>query len=102
MRASKEMINIQLTESWVREYQLPLRKMSGTHPHMNALPQGGFLLTGTRVFGGEELVLNMSFREQKAKKRAKLENVAKEEAKVDEVKTMGDEATPMNAEEVSR
>jgi hypothetical protein len=85
MRASKELINVQLTESWVREYQLPLQKMSGTHPHMNALPHGGFLLCAIRVFGGEDLVLNMSFREAKMKKRAKLENAKEKEEKADEV-----------------
>lgn len=73
MRSSHEFVNVHLTESWLREYQLPLKKMSGTHPHMTGLPHGGYLLTATRVLFDENQKLNMSFREKKEKKRRKLE-----------------------------
>ena len=60
---SREFINIQLTESFLREYQvnypvcfsfihvlqIPLQGMAGTHPHMMTSASGGFLLSATRV-----------------------------------------------------
>ncbi|KAI9595401.1 hypothetical protein BDF19DRAFT_69616 [Syncephalis fuscata] len=46
MRRSPECLNVQLTESWLREHQV----LSGrTHPMMNMSSGGGFLLSTTKV-----------------------------------------------------
>ncbi|KAI8049548.1 Gcd10p family-domain-containing protein [Syncephalis plumigaleata] len=46
MRRSPECLNVQLTESWLREHQV----LSGrTHPLMNMSSGGGFLVTATKV-----------------------------------------------------
>ncbi|OMH78565.1 tRNA (adenine(58)-N(1))-methyltransferase non-catalytic subunit TRM6 [Zancudomyces culisetae] len=47
MRASSEFVNVQITESWLREYQvLPGR----THPFMTMSGSGGYILTAIRIF----------------------------------------------------
>nr|XP_006819505.1 PREDICTED: tRNA (adenine(58)-N(1))-methyltransferase non-catalytic subunit TRM6-like [Saccoglossus kowalevskii] len=46
IRESKETVNVKITESWLREYQvLPMR----THPLMNMSGTGGYILTGIKV-----------------------------------------------------
>ncbi|KAJ1649753.1 tRNA (adenine(58)-N(1))-methyltransferase non-catalytic subunit trm6 [Dispira simplex] len=53
MKTSPDFINPQITESWMREYQvLPGR----THPLMVMSAGGGFLLTATRVYDSPEVV----------------------------------------------
>ncbi|KAI9209595.1 Gcd10p family-domain-containing protein [Polychytrium aggregatum] len=48
LRNSPDYINAQLTESWLREYQVPIQS-GGTHPFMTTSGTGGFLLTATRI-----------------------------------------------------
>ncbi|KAI8805919.1 Gcd10p family-domain-containing protein [Cladochytrium replicatum] len=50
MRKSPHFVNASITESWLREYQVPVYD-SGTHPHMMTSGSGGFLLSGIRVLG---------------------------------------------------
>ncbi|KAJ3093090.1 tRNA (adenine(58)-N(1))-methyltransferase non-catalytic subunit trm6 [Quaeritorhiza haematococci] len=56
MRKSPEFVNMQLTESWLREYQVPVNA-PGTRPLMLTSATGGFLLSGIRVFDEEEDVV---------------------------------------------
>ncbi|KAJ2776763.1 tRNA (adenine(58)-N(1))-methyltransferase non-catalytic subunit trm6 [Coemansia javaensis] len=50
LRASPDFLNVQLTESWLREYQvLPSR----THPLMNMSGGGGFVLSAIRLAPGQ-------------------------------------------------
>jgi tRNA (adenine58-N1)-methyltransferase non-catalytic subunit len=53
MRKSSAFVNVQLTESWLREYQVPSGK-GGLHPMMNMSGTGGFLLSSTVVNPLEE------------------------------------------------
>ncbi|KAJ1569913.1 tRNA (adenine(58)-N(1))-methyltransferase non-catalytic subunit trm6, partial [Nowakowskiella sp. JEL0078] len=53
MRGSPEFVNAQLTESWTREYQIPVH-VTGTHPHMMTSGSGGYLLNAIRVFESSE------------------------------------------------
>ncbi|KAI8901068.1 Gcd10p family-domain-containing protein [Globomyces pollinis-pini] len=48
VQKTKEFINTQLTESWIREYQVPIFS-SGTHPMMMTSGGGGFILSCTTV-----------------------------------------------------
>jgi tRNA (adenine-N(1)-)-methyltransferase non-catalytic subunit len=48
IRLSPKYVNTQLTESWMREYQVPIVS-SGTHPHMMTNGNGGFVFHGTLV-----------------------------------------------------
>jgi hypothetical protein len=41
-----------MTESWMREYQLPVQS-SGTHPHMTTSGSGGFLLSAITTANSE-------------------------------------------------
>lgn len=51
LRSSHEFINVQITESFMREYQvLPGR----THPEMTTTGGGGYILQATRVFDNPE------------------------------------------------
>jgi tRNA (adenine-N(1)-)-methyltransferase non-catalytic subunit len=52
MRGVKTMINVRLTDSWMREYQVPVHA-SGTHPIMTMSGHGGFILTGLKVLDNE-------------------------------------------------
>uniref|UniRef100_A0A453DR19 tRNA (adenine(58)-N(1))-methyltransferase non-catalytic subunit TRM6 n=7 Tax=Aegilops tauschii TaxID=37682 RepID=A0A453DR19_AEGTS len=46
LQASKMAIGLQITEPWLREYQvLPSR----THPHMQMNAFGGYILSGIRI-----------------------------------------------------
>eukprot|EP00842_Homolaphlyctis_polyrhiza_P004754 jgi/Hompol1/527/HPOL_005347-RA len=47
-RVSRRYINTQLTESWLREYQVPSAS-SGMHPSMMTSGSGGYLFTATTV-----------------------------------------------------
>ncbi|RKO97965.1 hypothetical protein CXG81DRAFT_29624 [Caulochytrium protostelioides] len=49
LRASPEVINTQLTESWIREYQVQSGNSAGSHPLMMMSGTGGFLLSGVKV-----------------------------------------------------
>ncbi|KAJ3031105.1 UNVERIFIED_CONTAM: tRNA (adenine(58)-N(1))-methyltransferase non-catalytic subunit trm6 [Siphonaria sp. JEL0065] len=55
MRGSPDFVNAQLSETLTREYQVPVSGL-GTHPFMQTSGGGGFLLTATRVFAGDEPV----------------------------------------------
>ncbi len=47
LRKSGDAVNIRVTETWLREYQvLPER----THPHVNMSGTGGYILTGIKVW----------------------------------------------------
>ncbi|XP_073031530.1 uncharacterized protein [Primulina eburnea] len=51
LQIEKMAINLQISEPWLREYQvLPSR----THPHMQMSSFGGFVLSGTRITGGDQ------------------------------------------------
>ncbi|PVU87633.1 hypothetical protein BB561_006247 [Smittium simulii] len=55
MRFSIDFLNVSLTESWLREYQvLPGR----THPHMGMSGSGGYLLSAIRVYSKKTLELS--------------------------------------------
>ncbi|XP_073315567.1 uncharacterized protein [Primulina huaijiensis] len=55
LQIEKMAINLQISEPWLREYQvLPSR----THPHMQMSSFGGFVLSGTRITGGDQLQLH--------------------------------------------
>ncbi|EGF78315.1 hypothetical protein BATDEDRAFT_90810 [Batrachochytrium dendrobatidis JAM81] len=47
VRLSRRFVNTQLTESWLREYQVPSN--SGTHPMMTTSGSGGYLFNSTVV-----------------------------------------------------
>ncbi|XP_020259775.1 tRNA (adenine(58)-N(1))-methyltransferase non-catalytic subunit trm6 [Asparagus officinalis] len=48
LQTSKMAINLQISEPWLREYQvLPSR----THPHMQMSGFGGYILSGTKISG---------------------------------------------------
>lgn len=64
---------MQLTESWMREYQIPLQGMSGTHPHMTTSAASGYLLTAIRVLNDENVVIDMKFHRSKKQKGNKVE-----------------------------
>ncbi|KAJ3154998.1 tRNA (adenine(58)-N(1))-methyltransferase non-catalytic subunit trm6 [Geranomyces michiganensis] len=49
MRNSREFVNSQLTESWLREYQVT----GGMHPTMRMSGTGGYLVSGIKVFDVE-------------------------------------------------
>ncbi|KAJ3150168.1 tRNA (adenine(58)-N(1))-methyltransferase non-catalytic subunit trm6 [Geranomyces variabilis] len=46
MRTAREYVNSQLTESWLREYQVT----GGMHPTMRMSGTGGYLVSGIKVF----------------------------------------------------
>ncbi|XP_022858008.1 tRNA (adenine(58)-N(1))-methyltransferase non-catalytic subunit trm6 isoform X1 [Olea europaea var. sylvestris] len=51
LQAEKLAIGLQISEPWLREYQvLPSR----THPHMQMSATGGYILSGTRISGGDQ------------------------------------------------
>ena len=60
-RSTKKYCNTQLSESWMREYQVPVLA-SGTHPHMTTSGSGGFLLTCTLVFDDGVEILKPSYK----------------------------------------
>ncbi|CDP07406.1 unnamed protein product [Coffea canephora] len=50
LQVGKMAIGLQISEPWLREYQvLPSR----THPHMQMSTSGGYILSGTRIFGSK-------------------------------------------------
>ncbi|KAJ3036030.1 cytosolic factor, phosphatidylinositol/phosphatidylcholine transfer protein [Rhizophlyctis rosea] len=49
MRTSRSFINVQITEGWLREYQVPVDAVGGTHPLMRMPANGGYLLSGLKV-----------------------------------------------------
>ncbi|RKO94248.1 Gcd10p family-domain-containing protein [Blyttiomyces helicus] len=53
LRSSREFVNASITESWIREYQVPVQA-SGTHPAMRMSSSGGYLLTALRVIDNGE------------------------------------------------
>ena len=50
LRSSEHYINVQLTESWLREYQVPVFN-AGSHPEMMTSGSGGYLLSAIKVDG---------------------------------------------------
>jgi tRNA (adenine-N(1)-)-methyltransferase non-catalytic subunit len=48
LRTDPHYVNSQITESWLREYQVPTGK-GGMHPQMMTSGSGGYLLTATTV-----------------------------------------------------
>ena len=72
MRYSDRFINVQLTESWLREYQVASAK-GGSHPLMNMSGSGGFLLSATTVLPSDETTPLTAFR-----KKRKTDNTIKE------------------------
>ncbi|KAH6565413.1 hypothetical protein BASA60_009912 [Batrachochytrium salamandrivorans] len=48
VRLSHRFVNTQLTESWLREYQVPTTN-TGTHPTMTTSGSGGYLFSSTTV-----------------------------------------------------
>ncbi|XP_047327355.1 tRNA (adenine(58)-N(1))-methyltransferase non-catalytic subunit trm6 [Impatiens glandulifera] len=54
LQVEKKAINLQISEPWLREYQvLPSR----THPHMQMSAFGGYILTGTKICGNDQVKL---------------------------------------------
>ncbi|KAJ3294771.1 tRNA (adenine(58)-N(1))-methyltransferase non-catalytic subunit TRM6 [Borealophlyctis nickersoniae] len=49
MRTSRQFVNTQLTESWLREYQVPVDSVGGTHPQMRMSGNGGYLLSAIKI-----------------------------------------------------
>ncbi|KAJ3190091.1 tRNA (adenine(58)-N(1))-methyltransferase non-catalytic subunit trm6 [Gaertneriomyces sp. JEL0708] len=77
LRRSRQFINAQLTESWMREYQVPVHA-HGTHPRMTMSGRGGYLLSGIKVLDNEEAV---AFSAKKVvNKKVKVEHVTEVEA----------------------
>lgn len=66
MRISNNYLNVQLTESWLRRYQvLPGR----THPTMTTSGGGGYILSATRVIDNpNENAVDVSAKAPEAKK----------------------------------
>ncbi|KAI7756288.1 hypothetical protein M8C21_032833 [Ambrosia artemisiifolia] len=51
LQVEKMAIGLQITEPWLREYQvLPSR----THPHMQMSACGGYVLSGTKIYNGDQ------------------------------------------------
>ncbi|KAL8255100.1 hypothetical protein R6Q59_033321 [Mikania micrantha] len=51
LQVNKMAIGLQITEPWLREYQvLPSR----THPHMQMSACGGYILSGTKLYNGNQ------------------------------------------------
>ncbi|KAI3799939.1 hypothetical protein L1987_35245 [Smallanthus sonchifolius] len=51
LQVEKMAIGLQITEPWLREYQvLPSR----THPHMQMSACGGYVLSGTKLYNGDQ------------------------------------------------
>ncbi|TPX48873.1 hypothetical protein SeMB42_g02812 [Synchytrium endobioticum] len=50
MRESDDFVNVDMSESWLREYQLPCYR-AGTRPIMTGSSTGGFFVSATRAFG---------------------------------------------------
>ncbi|KAI9101284.1 Gcd10p family-domain-containing protein [Phlyctochytrium arcticum] len=48
LRESRDFINAQIIESWLREYQLPTHA-SGTHPNMRMSASGGYVLSALKI-----------------------------------------------------
>lgn len=48
LRTRPDYINIQLTDGWLREYQVPIYS-PGTHPFMVMSGTGGYLMSAVRV-----------------------------------------------------
>ncbi|KAJ3397084.1 tRNA (adenine(58)-N(1))-methyltransferase non-catalytic subunit trm6 [Lobulomyces angularis] len=70
LRNSKEFQNVELIESFLRDYQVPVEGSSGTHPKMTVLGGGGFILSAVRVLDDPTLVLKISVKDNKRKKKA--------------------------------
>ncbi|KAI8924663.1 Gcd10p family-domain-containing protein [Entophlyctis helioformis] len=68
VRVSRRFINAQVTESWMREYQVPVFA-SGTHPSMMTSGTGGYLLSMITII--EEGKLERPLDSSNASKRAK-------------------------------
>ncbi|KAJ3225762.1 tRNA (adenine(58)-N(1))-methyltransferase non-catalytic subunit trm6 [Clydaea vesicula] len=66
LRNSKEFQNVELIESFLRDYQVPVEGSSGTHPKMTVLGGGGFIL----ILDDPTLVLKISVKDNKRKKKA--------------------------------
>jgi tRNA (adenine-N(1)-)-methyltransferase non-catalytic subunit len=64
MRQSNRFINVQLTESWLREYQTSSAK-GGTHPHMTTLSSGGYLLKASTIVASTDTQPLIHFKKQK-------------------------------------
>ncbi|KAJ3318520.1 tRNA (adenine(58)-N(1))-methyltransferase non-catalytic subunit trm6 [Boothiomyces sp. JEL0866] len=66
-RKSPSYANTFLTESWLREYQVPVFT-SGTHPNMMMSGSGGFIFSATTVTTPEGLVIDKTTKRRKTNK----------------------------------
>jgi tRNA (adenine-N(1)-)-methyltransferase non-catalytic subunit len=66
IRASNEYVDCQLSESWMREYQIPSSK-GGMHPEMMTSGRGGYILSAiTAIIPNEEIIPMHSKKQKKA------------------------------------
>jgi tRNA (adenine-N(1)-)-methyltransferase non-catalytic subunit len=70
VRLDKDFCNTQLTESWMREYQVPILA-SGTHPTMMTSGSGGFLFTATKVTSQGVEIVKPTFQQRKKQKQSR-------------------------------
>jgi tRNA (adenine-N(1)-)-methyltransferase non-catalytic subunit len=68
VRLDKNYCNTQLTESWMREFQVPVFA-SGTHPSMMTSGSGGFLFTATKVTSEGVEIVKPTFQQKKQKNK---------------------------------
>lgn len=99
LRASPHYVNIQISESWLREYQVPTGK-GGMHPQMMTSGSGGFLLTATTVVpeSADILVSQKTGRKKGNNNR----NAEKKAGSSKKAKTEEDADVNMDADEAQR
>jgi tRNA (adenine-N(1)-)-methyltransferase non-catalytic subunit len=66
----RDFCNTQLTESWLREYQVPVFS-SGTHPNMMTSGSGGFLFTATKTTSEGVEIVKPPMKKRKAQNKSK-------------------------------
>lgn len=64
IRGRNDYVDCQLSESWMREYQIPSSK-GGMHPEMTASGRGGYLLTAITAIVPPEEIIPMHAKKQK-------------------------------------
>jgi tRNA (adenine-N(1)-)-methyltransferase non-catalytic subunit len=65
IRLDPGFVNSQLTESFMREYQVPVHA-SGTHPEMMTSGTGGFLFHATKVDDDNVVIVKQTYKQQRA------------------------------------
>ena len=66
IRSSTDYLDCQLSESWMREYQIPSGK-GGMHPFMMTSGRSGYLLTAITAISPSEELIPMHSKRQKTR-----------------------------------